>query len=317
MTNACKLKIAFAGTPEIAKVILEKILSSGFQVDLVLTKPDSIAGRGKKLTPSAVKELAELNNIPVLTPVSLRSDKVTVQQIRDLQLDIMVVVAYGLILPQEVLDIPKLGCVNIHVSLLPHHRGAAPIQRAVLEGDKTSGITIIQMDSGLDTGDILLQKEVVLDRKETSESLHDRLSMIGSDLIVEYLHNYHKIIPQRQSETGSSYAHKLEKLEAEINWNQDAVIIDRQIRAFNPFPGAFCHFKDEAVKIWRADLVLNNDSLEEPGSIIKILKDGILVKAKTGAILIQELQLPGKKRVMAKEYLNGMGNIELIGLKYY
>lgn len=311
-----KLKIAFAGTPEIAKTVLEKILAHGFNVDLVLTKPDSMAGRGKHLTPSVVKNLALQHNIPVLTPESLRKDTNAIEQIRAVAPDIMIVVAYGLILPQEVLDIPRLGCVNIHVSLLPKHRGAAPIQRAVLEGDKTSGITIIQMDRGLDTGDILLQTEVILDKKETSKSLHDRLSILGADMIIEYLQDYSKITGQKQSEIGVTYAHKLEKPEARIDWNREAIIIDRQIRAFNPFPGAFCEFNDEIIKIWGADLLENEISGKEPGTITKVSKETIEVQAKNGVIAIKELQLPGKKRISVKEYLNGLGPNIILGQKY-
>lgn len=311
-----KLKIAFAGTPEIARTVLEKILANGFNVELVLTKPDSPSGRGKHLTPSVVKDLALQYKIPILTPISLRQDVDAVKIIREINPDIMVVVAYGLILPQEVLDIPKLGCVNIHVSLLPRHRGAAPIQRAVLEGDKTSGITIIQMDSGLDTGDILLQTEIVLEKKETSKSLHDRLSVLGADMIVEYLQNYSKITPQKQSEFDVTYAHKLEKPEAKIDWNLDAIIIDRQIRAFNPFPGAFCNFNNEIIKIWDADLLVSKVLAKEPGTITAVSKNNIEVQAKNGVIVIKELQLPGKKRIAVKEYLNGLGGQILLGQKY-
>lgn len=311
-----KLKIVFAGTPEIAKIVLEKILASSFNIDLVLTKPDSIAGRGKKLTPSVVKNFALQCGIPVITPTSFKKDLGVVKQIRELAPGIMIVVAYGLILPQEILDIPRLGCVNIHVSLLPRHRGAAPIQRAVLEGDKTSGITIIQMDSGLDTGDILLQTSVTLDEIETSGTLHDKLADLGGDMMVEYLNNYAKIKPTPQNNEGVTYAHKLEKHEAKIDWNQDVENIERQIRAFNPFPGAFCYFNDELVKIWQADMLRQNSNNIEVGSVIAVSSDGIIVAGTNGSISIKELQFSGKKRITVKEYLNGIGNIQLIGRKY-
>lgn len=301
------LKIVFAGTPEIAKIVLDKILTSGFNVDLVLSKPDSESGRGKKLQPSQVKELALSHAIPVLTPLSLKKDRSAVEKLRELSPDIMVVIAYGLILPQEVLDIPKLGCVNIHVSLLPRHRGAAPIQRAVLEGDKKSGITLIQMDSGLDTGDILLQQEVILDKIETSKSLHDRLATLGAEMIVEYLHNYKDISKNPQAKEGVTYAHKLEKQEAAIDWNKDAIFIERQIRAFNPFPGAFTLFNGEIVKVWAADLVENN-STNAPGTIVEIIKDRIIVQTSNGLIAIKELQFPGKKRILVSDYLNGIAS---------
>lgn len=310
------LKIVFAGTPLIAKVVLEKILVSGFSVDLVLTKPDSIAHRGKKLTPSVVKDYAASEGITVLTPLSLKKDLEVIEQIRYLQPDIMIVVAYGLILPPEVLTIPKLGCINIHVSLLPKHRGAAPIQRAILEGDKMSGITLIQMDRGLDTGDILLQQTVAIDLAETSGTLHDKLAIIGSEMLIEYLHNYKKIKAVSQNHLDATYANKIEKHEAKIDWNQDAVSIDRQIRAFNPFPIAFCYFNNELIKIWQAHVIVQDVANVKPGTITAVSVAGIVVATKSSFICITELQLSGKKKVTTKEYLSGIRNTNLIGQKY-
>jgi methionyl-tRNA formyltransferase len=310
------LKIVFAGTPLIAKVVLEKILVSGFSVDLVLTKPDSIAHRGKKLTPSVVKDYAASEGITVLTPLSLKKDLEVIEQIRYLQPDIMIVVAYGLILPPEVLTIPKLGCINIHVSLLPKHRGAAPIQRAILEGDKMSGITLIQMDRGLDTGDILLQQTVAIDLAETSGTLHDKLAIIGSEMLIEYLHNYKKIKAVSQNHLDATYANKIEKHEAKIDWNQDAVSIDRQIRAFNPFPIAFCYFNNELIKIWQAHVIVQDVANVKPGTITAVSVAGIVVATKSGFICKTELQLSGKKKVTTKEYLSGIRNTNLIGQKY-
>lgn len=310
------MKIIFAGTPAIARTVLEKILNSGFSVDLVLTKPDSESGRGKKLVPSMVKQLAIANNIPVLEPTSFKRDPGAIAKIRELKPDIMVVVAYGLILPQELLDVPKLGCVNIHVSLLPRHRGAAPIQRAILAGDEVSGITIIQMNSGLDTGDILLQEEVAINKNDTALDLHDKLAEIGALMIVEYLQNYKAVLPIQQSEIGVTYAHKIDKAEAKIDWNEDSIIISRKIRAFNPAPGAFCHLDGELIKIWRAEagLALTKTSGVAPGTIMSASKNNLTIACGNNtSLVVHELQQAGKKRVTTEEFLNGHANSNLVG----
>jgi methionyl-tRNA formyltransferase len=309
-----KLKIAFAGTPEIAKIVLAEILDSGFNVELVLSKADSIAGRGKRLMPSVVKSLAIERNITVLTPLSFKKNPEVIDEIKGFSPDIMVVVAYGLILPQEVLDIPRLGCVNIHVSLLPKYRGAAPIQRAILAGDKTTGITIIQMDKGLDTGNILLQKEVAIEDTDTSGTVHDKLAMIGAKMIVYYLNNYDSIKSIPQCNIGVTYANKIEKSEAIINWQQDASVINLQIRGFNPFPGANTLLDGEPLKIWSADILENKDSVKhKPGVIINITKDSLIVATNKDFLCIKELQFAGKKRLPVKDYLNGTLTTELIG----
>ncbi|MDD3266090.1 MAG: methionyl-tRNA formyltransferase [Burkholderiales bacterium] len=301
-----KLKIIFAGTPEIAKVVLENIINNDIDVSLVLTQPDRPAGRGMKLTPSAVKELALQNGIEVFQPISFRKDPDAIEKIRDINADIMVVVAYGLILPKELLSIPKLGCVNIHVSLLPRWRGAAPIQRAVLEGDDATGIAIMQMDEGLDTGDILLLERVFLDKKETSGSLHDKLAKIGADKIVEFLINYDKYTPQKQSEVGVSYAHKLDKEEARINWSESAELIERKIRGYNPFPGAFSFLGGVLHKIWSAEVINNKNHGQLSGTIIKANdKELHIACGDNSALAILEIQEAGSKRKNIAQYLQG------------
>lgn len=345
------MKIIFAGTPELAKTILAAILAEGFSVSLVLTKVDSVANRGKKVTYSPVKVLALANNIEVLQIGSFKNNKGAIDILKKLAPDIIIVAAYGLILPCEVLSIPKLGCVNVHVSLLPHLRGAAPIARSIVQGDAYTGVTIMQMDAGLDTGDILLQQKVAIADKETSGSLHDKLAVLGAKLLINYLHNYKNISPIPQlasnaiatntnnvsdlisgnSERGISYAAKIEKKEALINWHEDAIIIDRKIRAFNPMPGCFSYLDGKLVKIWKADIVTlfdsvdniqctdtsiipssNNYSLEKTsGTIIKADPSGILVKC--GGVLglrITLLQLESRNKQTASQFINGYINIE-------
>lgn len=303
------MKIVFAGTPEIAKIILARILAEKFVIDLVLTKPDRPSGRGKKLSYSQVKQFALQHNLAILQPESLKTDRAVIEQLKTLQPDLMLVVAYGLILPQQVLEIPKLGCINIHVSLLPKYRGAAPIQRAVLDGETVTGVTIMQMDRGLDTGAILLQEQIALDPRETSGTLHDKLAVLGADLLIKYLNGYQGYQAYAQSESGISYAEKIEKTEAGINWLEDAFIIDRKVRGFNPFPGAFTYLDGELVKIWCAAPV-KNSTTAEAGTIIEAHKNGILVKCgHDTALNIHELQKSGKTRQTAGQYLAGHADI--------
>lgn len=303
------LRIIFAGTPDLAKSVLEHILHSGFSVGMVLTKPDRPSGRGKKITQSPVKVLALEQHIPVLQPVSFKNDATIIDLIREFKPDIMVVVAYGLILPQELLDIPRLGCVNVHVSLLPRHRGAAPIARAILAGDCESGVTIMQMDCGLDTGAILLQEKVIIESSDTALELHDKLAILGSRLIVEYLTHYTQIKPVLQTNDGATYAHKIEKSEAKINWQNNAYLIERQIRGFNPAPGCFSILDGVLIKIWQSS-VGDATTAVECGTIIAIVKDGIIVACGEGTTLvIKQLQEAGGKRQLAKDYILGRANL--------
>lgn len=300
-----KLKIIFAGTPEISKQVLDNILKNDIDVSLVLTQPDRPAGRGMKLTPSPVKELALQHGIEVFQPTSFRKEPEAIDKIRNIDADIMVVVAYGLILPKELLSAPKLGCVNIHVSLLPKWRGAAPIQRAVLEGDKETGIAIMQMDEGLDTGDILLLERVLIGIKETSGSLHDKLAKIGAEKIVEFLINHDKFTPQKQAEVGISYAHKLDKEEARIDWSDSAELIERKIRGYNPFPGAFSFLDGVLHKIWAADIIKETHN-QIAGTIIKANDKELYIACGNNSVLsVLEIQEAGSKRKNINQYVQG------------
>lgn len=308
------LKIIFAGTPEIARMVLANILTHDFNVELVLTQPDRPAGRGMKLTPSPVKELALQHGIEVFQPVSFKKSPEAMDKIRALQPDIMIVVAYGLILPQELLDIPKMGCINIHVSLLPKWRGAAPIQRAVLAGDKESGVTIMQMDAGLDTGDMLLVEKIALESNETSLSLHDKLAKLGAEKIIDYLNNLDKYPPIKQSSEGVSYAHKLTKEEAAIDWSEHADVIARKIRGYNPFPGAYSFLEGVLHKFWGAEGI-DKKTAELAGTILNAKADELTIACGDGSILrVTELQEAGSKRKSSSQYIQGKSN--LIGKKF-
>ena len=310
MNTKKQLKIVFAGTPDIAQVVLQHILNNGFKVDLVLTKPDSRQGRGNKVAYSPVKQLALNYNIPLLQPQSFKLNPEIVTQIQQLCPDIIIVVAYGLIFPKALLTTPRLGCVNIHVSLLPQHRGAAPINRAIIAGDAASGVTVMQMDAGLDTGDILLQQQIVLAANETAGTLHDKLAMLGSKMIIDYLEHYAEIKPTPQSGDGVSYAHKIDKSEAKINWQEDARVIERKIRGFNPAPGCFSYLDDKLIKVWRASIG-DAGSNAMPGTIIAAHNDTFSVCCGNGStLLLEEVQEAGKTKQLARDYLRGHMNLQ-------
>ncbi|MFN8771133.1 MAG: methionyl-tRNA formyltransferase [Neisseriaceae bacterium] len=303
-----ELKIVFAGTPLISKVILENILTK-YKVDLVLTQPDRPKGRGKKIQPSPVKELALEQNIEILQPQSLKNNNIDLEKIRALNPDIMIVVAYGILLPVELLKIPRLGCVNIHMSLLPKLRGAAPIQRSIINGDDKTGVTIMQMDKGLDTGDILLQEEMLINDTDTSEILHNKLARLGSKLIAEYLYNYPSIKPIKQSTSGISYAHKIDKNEACINWNDNAKSIWYKIRGFNPSPGCYTYLDGQLIKIWQASIETKQHT-KQPGTILEFSNDAICVACGNGTTLeITILQKSGKNRQTSKQFYIGHPNL--------
>lgn len=298
------LKLIFAGTPEFAACHLRALLESEHDVIAVYTQPDRPAGRGKKLTPSAVKQLALENDIPVFQPVSLKNEDAQ-KELAALNADVMVVVAYGLLLPKAVLDTPKHGCINVHGSILPRWRGAAPIQRAIEAGDKHSGVTIMQMDVGLDTGDMLLKKECDILPNDTSADLHDRLCDIGPPALIETLTHIAKgtITPEKQNDELSNYASKIEKAEAEIHWHESGDTVVRKILAFNPFPVAFTLLNNDRVKIHKAH-VANNNTQRTPGECF--IKNGeLLVQAADGQISIERIQMPGKKAMSAADFLNG------------
>jgi methionyl-tRNA formyltransferase len=268
----------------------------------VYTQPDRPAGRGQKLTPSPVKQLAEKMGLPIYQPASLKfaSEQAI---IRDFNADLMVVVAYGLILPVEVLNAPKYGCINIHASLLPRWRGAAPIQRAILAGDQQTGITIMQMDKGLDTGSMLYQVKCDILPADTSESLHDRLAELGSKALLQTLDQLDNLNPQVQDNQFATYATKISKEEAELDWTQTAYELDRKIRAFHPSPIAFTYLENEALRIWEAG-VLNTPSDKIPGEILNISPHGIEVATGNGVLELHQLQLPGGKVLTAAQMLN-------------
>ena len=301
------MRLIFAGTPQFAAVALERLYSAGFEIALVLTQPDRPAGRGLKLAPSAVKEFALEHGLPVAQPRSLRldgkypQDAVSAQQaLVDARAEVMVVAAYGLILPQWTLDLPPRGCLNIHGSLLPRWRGAAPIHRAIEAGDERTGITIMQMDAGLDTGDMLLTEAIQIRPDDTTASLHDRLALLGGRLIVEALAAGAGLKATPQPSDGVTYAHKIAKAEAGIDWTQPAAQIERRLRAFDPFPGACTQIDDETVKIWRAELV---DRQGTPGTVLAVDDAGPVLACGEQALRLLELQRPGGKRVSARAYL--------------
>ncbi|MEM9101305.1 MAG: methionyl-tRNA formyltransferase [Pseudomonadota bacterium] len=300
------LSIVFAGTPDFAAIHLQQLLSSGFNVSAVYTQPDRPAGRGKKLVASPVKQLALQHEIPVYQPVSFK-EQAAVSEFAALQPDLMVVVAYGLLLPKSILDIPKWGCVNSHASLLPRWRGAAPIQRAIESGDSQSGVCLMQMDEGLDTGPVLATHVCPIEANETGGSLHDKLAVAGADLMVTSLpHLFQNQLPaQKQTEEGIAYAHKLAKNEGHLDWALDATSIDRKIRAFNPWPVTFSHIADQKIRIWQAELFNEvNEVLGQPGEILSASATGLGVACGRGAINITHMQLPGGKVLAVKDILN-------------
>jgi methionyl-tRNA formyltransferase len=309
------LKLIFAGTPEFAAVALAQLLAAGHDVALVLTQPDRPAGRGMKLQISPVKQLAVAHGIAVVQPRSLRLDgkypddaQAAHAALQTANADAMVVAAYGLILPQWVLDLPRLGCFNIHASLLPRWRGAAPIHRAIEAGDNTTGVTIMQMDAGLDTGDMLLAESLAISPGDTTASLHDRLAAVGGALMVQALvqAGQNQLQPVHQPLEGITYASKIEKSEAMIDWAQSADVITRRVRAFNPFPGASTLLDGEVLKIWRAEVADGAPvGSQSYGQIVAVAQEGIAVAAMNSIVIIKEVQRPGGKRLAVADFLRG------------
>lgn len=298
------LRIVFAGTPDFAARHLAALLSSEHQVIAVYTQPDRPAGRGKKLTASPVKNIALENNIPVYQPENFKSDEAK-QQLKELNADIMIVVAYGLLLPKAVLDTPKLGCINVHGSILPRWRGAAPIQRSIWAGDKETGVTIMQMDIGLDTGDMLSVETTPIEPKDTSASMYEKLAALGPNALLNCLSGITAgtISPIKQDDEQANYAQKLSKQEALIDWSADAEFIERCIRAFNPWPMSYFQIADNNVKVWQARV--SNDSTDKPaGTIVKTDKTGIYVATGKGILALETLQIPGKKALPVQDILN-------------
>jgi methionyl-tRNA formyltransferase len=309
------LNIVFAGTPDFAAHHLNALIASHHQVVAVYSQPDRPAGRGKKLKPSPVKQLAQAQDIPVYQPLNFR-DPAAVAQLAGLNADVMVVVAYGLILPQVVLDTPRLGCVNVHASLLPRWRGAAPIQRAVEAGDKESGVAIMQMEAGLDTGPVIEEVRCVLEPDETGGSLHDKLQALGAPALITALDKLAlgnaKFIDQDDDQ--ANYAHKIDKADLNIDWRESAQVLERRIRAFNPFPVCFAELNGERIKLYCAHAGIGGNA--EPGTIVDVGKQGISVACSEGQLVITELQIPGKKSTPVAAVLNGYADKFQIGNRF-
>lgn len=298
------LRIIFAGTPDFSVPPLKTLIDSKHQVVAVYTQPDRPAGRGRKLTASPVKQTALEHGIPVYQPDSLKTAEAQAE-IRALQADVMIVVAYGLILPKAVLDMPKYGCLNIHASILPRWRGAAPIQRAIQMGDAETGVTIMQMDVGLDTGNMLTILKTPINPEDTAQTLHDRLSSLGCDAMMTTLNNLQagKLSPVKQNESQVTYAEKLNKAEAEIDWQASAQTLARQIQAFNPWPVTFTQYQGQGqpLRIWQAE-VGDLSTQKQPGLVISVSKTGVEVATGEGSLLITQVQPSGKKAMPAYDF---------------
>jgi len=317
MSDTQALKIIFAGTPEFAAEHLKALISSRHKVIAVYSQPDRPAGRGKKLTASPVKEVALANDIPVYQPLNFKSDEAKAELVAH-NADLMVVVAYGLILPKAVLDTPRLGCINVHASILPRWRGAAPIQRSIEAGDSETGVTIMHMDVGLDTGDMLIKVYCPILATDTGGILHDRLLTIGTSALLEALDQIQsgQTSPVKQDDSLSNYAPKLNKEEAALNWHLPAIELERKVRAFNPFPVA--HTKpagtgdDARIRVWMAKAT-DKTSNAPLGTITQITADGLLIACAQGQLMLEQLQLPGKKAMNVGEILRGHPDLFKIG----
>ena len=293
------MRLIFAGTPEFSATALCALVAAGHEIVLVLTQPDRPAGRGLRLESSAVKKTAQKQQLTIEQPLSLKTDALA-QRIADATADAMIVAAYGLILPKQILAIPRLGCINIHASLLPRWRGAAPIQRAILAGDAQTGITIMQMDAGLDTGDILAQQALLIGAEETAGELHDRLAALGAQMVNAVLDALPASL--QQDPTHATYAAKISKAEAPIDWTEDALVVQRKIRAFNPFPGASSLLGGEPIKIWRAQI---HAAAGAPGTVCPAPPGKLLIACGQGALSLLEVQRAGGKRMAAATFLGG------------
>lgn len=299
------MRIVFMGTPDFAVPVLESLCDAGHEVEAVVTQPDKPRGRGKEMQHTPVKESALERNIKVYQPVKVK-DEEFVDTLRGINPDVIVVVAFGQILPSSIIHLPKYGCINVHASLLPKYRGAAPIQWVIIDGEKETGITTMQMDEGLDTGDIMLKAAVAIDEKETGGSLHDKLAEMGGKLIVDTLKQVEEgsITPVKQDDSKSNYAKMLDKKLGKIDFNKSAGEIERLVRGLNPWPSAYAFLHGKTLKIWDAD-VREEKTDAAPGQIIRVTKDEIEVSTGNGVLIINELQLEGKKRMDTESFLRG------------
>lgn len=299
------MKVIFMGTPDFSVGTLEALITAGHDVVLAVTQPDKPKGRGKEMQFTPVKECALQYNIPVYQPRRVREAE-CIEELRKYEADIMVVVAFGQILPKEILEMTKYGCVNVHASLLPKYRGAAPIQWSIIDGEDITGVTTMQMNEGLDTGDMLLKVEIPIEAKETGGSLHDKLAEAGAKLCVETLEGLEAgtITPIPQGETTTSYARMLDKQLGNIDWSKSAIEIERLIRGLSPWPSAYTNWNDKVMKIWDASCA-SCEAQAKPGTIVQVKKDAFLVQTGEGVLEVRELQIPGKKRMDAGAFLRG------------
>ena len=299
------MRIIFMGTPDFSVGTLEALVEAGHEVCLVVTQPDKPKGRGKEMQYTPVKEAALKHGIEVYQPRRIREAE-CVEKLRQYNADIMVVIAFGQIIPKEILEMVPYGCVNVHASLLPKYRGAAPIQWSIIDGEAVTGVTTMQMDEGLDTGDMLLKTEVPITAEETGESLHDKLAKAGAALCVETLAKLQEgsIVPEKQGESPTAYAKMLDKKLGNIDWTKSAVEIERLVRGLNSWPSAYTYWNKKVVKIWKTS-VIDENSNEQVGTVVKVEKDGFYVQTGNGILKVLELQIPGKKRMDAGAFLRG------------
>lgn len=300
------MKMIFMGTPDFAAGALEALIQKGEEIVLVVTQPDKPKGRSKELVFSPVKECALRHNIPVFQPVKIKEAE-AVSKLREYEADIFVVAAFGQIVSKEILDMPKYGCVNIHASLLPKYRGASPIQNVILDGEKQTGITIMQMDEGIDTGDILYKKKIEIQREDTFEMLHDKLMVLGGEAICEAIDLIEEgaLEPEKQDDSLSCYAKLIKKEMGELDFQKDALVLERKVHGMNPWPSAYTFYHGKQMKIWNAT-ALEKNTEAQAGLVVSVTKDAIEVACGTGVLSVSELQLEGKKRMSAHDFLLGV-----------
>lgn len=306
------MKIVFMGTPELAATVLESLIRAGHEIAAAVTQPDKPKGRGGAVSCSPVKLLAVKERIPVYQPVRIRSDEVFLKTLKEISPDVIAVAAFGQILPKAVLDIPKFGCLNVHTSLLPKYRGAAPIQQAILDGEKMTGVTIMYMAEGIDTGDIILQRTIPIEADDTGETLTNKLAALGGELIVEALAGVQNgtSLRIRQDESKATYVGVLKKSMGDMDFTRSAEWLERLVRAMNPWPGAYTRLKGRLLKVWGArvlpaDQAFGDNEGNVPGTVLASGRDGLYIQTGNGVLVLTELQFEGRKRMMAEEFLRG------------